>query len=233
MNDATRDAATPGRRRWSGVLAVAVLATLGACAGDAAGAGGHDAGLAIETPAGDASQGAAAQGDASPGGGDGGAGDRILIAYFSRTGNTRAIAEFIQQGTGGDLFEIVPLTPYPEAYEEVTAQARQELAEGYRPPLKENVEDMADVGVIFIGSPIWWGTVAPPVMTFLESHDLSGKTIVVFVTHGGSGLGDSVGDVREMCPDADVLDGLAIRGSEARGAEADTAAWLDAMGFLE
>lgn len=215
--------------------AIATLWLLGACAGNnEVGAGTSGAGIATETPDIDTSPNTDEQVDASSSEGDGSKGERILIAYFSRTGNTRAIAEFIQRGTGGDLFEIVPLTPYPEACDEVTAQAQQELAEGHRPPLKEGVDDMAGYGVLFIGSPIWWGTLAPPVMTFLESHDLSGKAIIAFVTHGGSGLSSSAGDLRELCPNASVLDdGLAIRGTAVSSAEGEVQSWLNALGFLK
>ena len=110
---------------------------------------------------------------------------KMLVAYFSHTGNTRAIARQIQVATGADVFEIVPANPYPESYGDVLARGRQELKDDLRPELKSAVPDIASYDVVFVGSPNWFNTVVPPVMTFLSARDFSGKTIVPFVTHGG------------------------------------------------
>ena len=93
----------------------------------------------------------------------------------------------IQKATGGTLFEIKPVKPYPSEYRECTVQARKEIQEGVRPE-RAKVEDMGKYDVIFIGSPNWWSTIAPPVASFLASYDLSGKTVIPFVTHGGGGM---------------------------------------------
>ena len=102
---------------------------------------------------------------------------RVLIAYYSWGGNTKYAAAQIQKATGGTLFEIKPVKPYPSEYRECTVQARKEIQEGGRPELAAKVEDMGKYDVIFIGSPNWWSTIAPPVASFLASYDLSGKTV--------------------------------------------------------
>ena len=112
---------------------------------------------------------------------------KMLVAYFSHTGNTRAIARQIQEATGADIFEIVPANPYPAAYADVLARGRRELKDNVMPGLKSEVPDIAPYDVIFVGSPNWFNTIAPPVMTFLSSREFSGKTIVPFVTYGGGG----------------------------------------------
>ena len=101
---------------------------------------------------------------------------RILIVYYSRTNNTKAVAEHIRDATKGTVFEIVPERPYPQEYRATTEQAKKEINEGYRPPLKTNLDSIKDYDVIFVGTPNWWSTMAPPVATFLSSHD-PGNTV--------------------------------------------------------
>jgi len=105
------------------------------------------------------------------------------VVYFSRSGNTREIANQIHERVGGDIFEIQPEEPYPSNYDAVVKQAKQELESGYKPKLKAKIENIESYDVIFVGSPIWWGTIPAPVVTFLSEYDLSGKTIVPFCTH--------------------------------------------------
>lgn len=151
---------------------------------------------------------------------------KVLTVYYSHSGNTRTLAELIQQQAGGDLLEIVPVTPYPSDYDTVVNQAKRELTAGFRPPLKTTVEQISDYDVILVGSPNWWNTVAPPVMTFLSGHDLSGKAIFPFITHEGTGLGQSAADIAKLCPDATVLNGLAVRGGKVKAAQQEVAEWL-------
>ena len=96
---------------------------------------------------------------------------RVLIAYYSWGGNTKYAAAQIQRATGGTLFEIKPVKPYPSEYRECTVQARKEIQEGVRPELAAKVEDMGKYDVIFIGSPNWWSTIAPPVASFRQDGD--------------------------------------------------------------
>lgn len=138
-------------------------------------------------------------------------GAKALVVYYSRSGNTRAVAEAIHAAVGGDIVELQSVTPYPEAYRATTDQAKQELASGYKPPLKNRIGHIEAYDVVFVGSPNWWGTVAGPVRTFLSEYDLAGKRIAPFITHEGSALGRSVADIKAFCPKAVVLDGLAVR----------------------
>ena len=115
--------------------------------------------------------------------------EHVLVAYFSRSGNTRKIANLIHQEVGGTLYEIQPQVPYPNSYDAVVDQAKKEIQAGYKPALQSTLDHIESYDTIFVGSPNWWSTIAPPVTTFLSEYDLSGKTIVPFCTHGGGGLG--------------------------------------------
>ena len=162
---------------------------------------------------------------------EGTAGKKTLVAYFSHSGNTRTVADLIQKHTGGDLFEIVPARPYPEQYRTLTEQAKKEIETGYRPELKQKPTDLGQYEVIFVGSPCWWGTIAPPVASFLAAYDLKGKTIVPFMTHEGSRMGHSETDIRKLSPGATVKAGLPIRGSAAASAEPEIVKWLKRSGL--
>ena len=151
----------------------------------------------------------------------------ILIAYFSHTGenynvgvieegNTAKVAKEIAAQTGGELFEIVTVNAYPEAYEACTDVAMQEQRANARPELASTIEDMEQYDTIYLGYPIWWGDMPMALYTFLESYDLSGKTVYPFATHEGSGMAGTGRKIAAACPDADVRDGLAIRGSTAQ-----------------
>src|SRR5512143_1522490 len=160
---------------------------------------------------------------------------KSLSAYFSRRGNnyvgdrivnlpignTEVIARKIQGLTGSDLFQIQTVKAYPEDYTATTRVAQDELSGNARPELTETVTDMASYEVIYLSYPNWWGTMPMAVFTFLESYDFSGKTIVPFCTHEGSGMGHSEKDIAKACPKAAVLEGIAIHGTSAGSAESD------------
>ncbi|HVN65744.1 MAG TPA: flavodoxin [Methanomicrobiales archaeon] len=156
-----------------------------------------------------------------------------LTAYFSHSGNTRVIAHQIHENTGGDIFEIVPVDPYPREYDTVVEQARKELDKDEKPRLKTKVGNMGSYNVVFVGYPNWWGTIPRPVATFLSEYDFSGKTIAPFCTHEGSRLGRSVTDIKELCPQSTILEGLAVRGSDVRNAKDEVAGWLREIGMME
>lgn len=141
-------------------------------------------------------------------------------------GNTEVAAKKIQKLTGSDIFQIRTVKSYPEDYAETTNVAQKEQIENARPELKEIVDDMDSYDVIYIGYPNWYGTMPMAVFTFLEEYDLSGKTIVPFCTHEGSGMGSSERDIKKLCPKANVLSGLAIRGGSVDSADKDIANWL-------
>jgi len=151
---------------------------------------------------------------------------RILVVYFSRTGNTREIAKQIHNIVGGDIFEIQAVNPYPDDYNTAVNQARQELDSGYKPELKTKIENIRSYDLIFIGYPNWWGTFPAPVKTFLSEYDFSGKTIVPFCTHGGGGLGRSVTDISKLCPKSTLLDSFAISGSDVKTEQNKVSEWL-------
>ena len=152
--------------------------------------------------------------------------NKILVAYFSHSGNTREIANQIHKIVGGDIFEIQAVKPYPNDYDAVVKQARQELDSGYKPALKTKIENIKSYDLVFIGYPNWWGTFPAPVKTFLSEYDFSGKTIVPFCTHEGSGLGRSVTDISKLCPKSTLLDGVAIRGRDVKTAQNEVSEWL-------
>lgn len=158
---------------------------------------------------------------------------QILIAYFSRSGNTQAVAEEIEAQTGGMLFEIIPEEPYPEDYDATVARFRREREEDARPALASFVEDMDSYSTIFIGYPIWGGDIPYVVRTFLEQYDLTGKTIVPFCTHGGSRFGSSLRTLETLCPNATILDGYETSGGAAESAANEIAGWLAKIGPLE
>ena len=157
-------------------------------------------------------------------------GTKVLIIYFSRSGNTREIANQIHEIIGGDITELQTVEPYPDEYDAVTKQAKQELNSGYKPALKTKVENVWSFEVIFVGSPNWWSTISSPVRTFLSEYDLSGKSIAPFITHEGSGLGRSVTDIATLCPNSTMLSGLAVRGRDAKTAQGQVAEWLHKLG---
>ncbi len=165
---------------------------------------------------------------------------KSLIAYFSRkggnyvggsivnlaVGNTEVAARKIQSLTGGKLFQIRSAKVYPADYTRTTRVARDELSADARPALAEMLENIADFNLIYLGYPNWWGTMLMALFTFLEAYDFSGKTIIPFCTHEGSGMGKSECDIKKLCPRANVLPGLAIRGSSADRSDSDISEWL-------
>ncbi|WP_243350220.1 flavodoxin [Parabacteroides sp. FAFU027] len=165
---------------------------------------------------------------------------KILIAYYSRkgqnykggsivnlpVGNTEVIAKKIQQLTGGDLFEIQTVKTYPADYMETTRVAQDELSQDARPELSEYLNNPDEYDVIYLGYPNWWGTFPMAICTFLESFDTSGKTIIPFCTHEGSGSGHSERDIKRLCPEAMVEKGIAIRGGSVTGADGVLKTWL-------
>ena len=156
---------------------------------------------------------------------------RTLVAFFSRTGNTRVIAGQIRRAHSADIFEIVPATPYPEDYQETVSQAQRERDSGFEPPLRETVLASAAYNIVFLGFPIW-GTTAPSVIrTFLSSHDLAGKTLVLFITHGGYGLGSSLSVVRSHAPQARLIEGFALEADQERRTLEQVTGWLGGLPF--
>lgn len=154
----------------------------------------------------------------------------LLIAYFSHSGNTRKVAGFIQELTGGELVQIQPVKEYPQNYDQCVEIAKQEL-EAQAVPEVSTVVDPARYTTVFLGYPSWWGTMPRPVFTFLKTCGFAGKNIAPFCTHGGSALGSSVSDIKALCPQANVLKGLAVRGRNAASSKGDVQKWLQSIIF--
>jgi len=165
--------------------------------------------------------------------------NKILVAYFSWSGNAKALAGQIAGATGGDLFEIKTVTPYPDNYNECTKAAKEEQERNARPALSGSVANMAQYGTIFLCYPNWWGTLPMAVFTFLEAYDFSGKTIYPLVTHGGSRFGRSLDDIKKLSPKAVLGDGLDVSafdrnpndGARVTVPNRDVTAWLRKVGM--
>lgn len=157
----------------------------------------------------------------------------VLIAYFSWSGNTKQLAEVIQEQIGGDLFDITPETPYTDDINELSGIALQEQRDNIRPELSSVVEDMSRYDVVFIGFPNWWNNMPMPVFTFLEEYDFSGKTVIPFTTYGNGVWGKSVDSIRNTLPNATILDGLAMREHKLQDAPTEASKWLQELGFMK
>jgi flavodoxin len=156
---------------------------------------------------------------------------KVLVAYFSWGGTTRGIAEEIHKTVGGDIFEITTVQQYPKAYRPTTDVAKTEQEEDARPALATRVRNMDAYDTIFVGYPIWWGTIPQALFTFFESYDFTGKTVLPFCTFGSSGLARSVDDIKKLCPGTTVRDGLGIRAANAKTSSNEVTAWLRKQGL--
>ena len=179
---------------------------------------------------------------------------KILIAYFTRAdnvkidpdidavasasinikgssynGNVAILADYIKEATGGDTFSILTAEYYPTNYRDSTNVAKEEQSSDARPELSNHVENMEDYDIIFLGYPNWWGGLPMPVYTFLEEYDFSGKIIIPFASHEGSGLGNGPSEIAEICPDAQIMDGFAARGTEVSSSKADIETWITSL----
>ena len=174
-------------------------------------------------------------------------GSHMLVAYFSlageqygvgviEEGNTSIIAHMIAEQTGADLFEIEPVTPYPTSQSKLLEVSQQEKSDNARPEIAGTVDNMDDYDTIFIGYPNWWGDMPMIVYNFLESYELSGKTIVPFCTHGGSGLSNTESTIADITGGT-MKDGFAIPGTTAQNdrdtARSEVTEWLKEGGFVE
>lgn len=159
--------------------------------------------------------------------------ENIIIAYFSQTGNTERLAEDIHNTVGGDMFEITTVTPYPDDYNTLVDQARQEQDEDFRPELATHIDNIEQYDIIFLGYPNWWSDLPMPVFSFLDEYDLSEKTIIPFCTSGGGGFGNGVESMQSAEPDAIFKEGFEVDGSSVDGAETNVNEWLDGLGLEE
>lgn len=163
-----------------------------------------------------------------------------LIAFYSRAdenyvsgtlkmlevGNTEAAAEIIKELTGANMFKIEQSKPYSKGYNACIEEAKTDQKANARPPLLKYPESIDEYDTIYLGFPNYWSTMPMAVFTFLEHFDFSGKVIKPFCTHEGSGMGRSVADIKAVCPNATVDDGLAILGSRVRKSKSNIEGWL-------
>ena len=166
---------------------------------------------------------------------------KALVIFFSHAGenysvgnievgNTKIVADYISEITGAGQFEIIAEKDYDMPYMDLIKVAQEETKTGELPAYKGDV-DVSPYDVIFIGGPIWWGTYPQVMFTFFKDHDLSGKTVIPFTTHEGSGLASTVQDVKKAFPEADVKPGFAIYGHEVRSGRAKVEKWLKGLGW--
>lgn len=159
--------------------------------------------------------------------------DKVLILYYSQTGNTRALAQEFQSRLGADIDEIIPTVPYDGTYEQTIARGLEEFEQGILPELKELKCNPSDYDIIFLGYPVWFGTYAPPVSALLEKYDFSGKKIVPFCTFGSGGLDTSSKNLANALDDATVLNGYGVRAARMDAMESEVDQFLKENGYIE
>lgn len=163
---------------------------------------------------------------------------KSLIIYFSRAdenyfggamryvnkGNTEVVAEYVKEFTNADMFKVEPLVPYSKDYKTCIEEAKERVGNA---PVKNTLTDISSYEVIYVMTPIYWGTYAPEVETVLKNIDFKGKIVRVITTHEGSGLGSVVNDVKKICIGANVLDdALAVQGSSVYDAKSKVENWI-------
>ena len=158
-------------------------------------------------------------------------GGKVLIAYFSWSGNTRGIAQEIQSQTGADIFELSPVEPYSSDYNTVLMEAQEDQHNQARPELSDHVENMDDYDTIILGYPNWWASIPMPIASFLEEYDFSGKRIIPFCSHGGGRFGQSLTAIAKLAPDADIGEGLSVHYSGGANLSEDIQDWLEINGI--
>lgn len=169
---------------------------------------------------------------------------RILITYFSMPdnvddstvtvngqtlGNNQYFAQVIQEATGADVFRIEPATPYPTDHSTLVDQASEEQDTDARPAIRDRISDFDDYDVVFVGYPIWWSDLPQIMYTFFDTYDFSGKTMIPFNTHGGSGWAGTLSTIAEMEPNATMLDGLSISRNSIQDARQEIIDWVDSL----
>ena len=233
------------------ILAVAMMSTLAACGGSNGGPGAHATGApeATAEPTAEPTAGPTAEPaaeEAAPAETDAPAqaeepaeepaaetGSKVLVAYFSCTGNTAGVAGQIAAATGADLYEIVPAEPYTDADldygDNDSRTSKEQNDDSARPAISGGVENMEQYDTVFIGYPIWWGQAPKIIYTFVESYDLGGKTLVPFCTSASSGVGSSAENLHSSVSEsANWLDGTRFSGGAS---ESDIASWLGGLGL--
>lgn len=158
----------------------------------------------------------------------------VVVIDGEVLGNTQYVAYVIQENTGADIFRIEPKTPYTTNHDDLVDLAKEEQNNNARPELKANVENLDQYDTIFIGYPNWWGDMPMILYSFFDANDFSGKTIIPFNTHGGSGFSDTINTIAELEPGATVnQDGFTVSRDNVQDAEPDIVDWLNGLGYAE
>lgn len=153
---------------------------------------------------------------------------KTLIVYYSLFGNTENLALEIAMLTDDTLRKLIPDNDYSFDYNTAAKEVRNQISRGFCPTLISGNESIEDFETIFIGSPNWFKTLAPPVLSFLRAHNFNGKTIIPFCTHGGGGFGKIVNDITRECSESNILPGIAVNGTAQ---SEDVAKWLENIGY--
>lgn len=167
---------------------------------------------------------------------------KAIVIFFSHAGenysvgnievgNTKIVADYISEITGADQFEVVAVKSYDMPYNKLIDVAKKEQQAGEKPAFKGQLEGLDKYDVVFVGTPIWWGTFPQVMFTFFDKYDLSGKKVYPFSTHEGSGLGSIVRDLKKIYPKADIQKGFSIYGHDVRTGKDKVAKWLSGIGF--
>ena len=170
---------------------------------------------------------------AASGGAAGTGSEAALVVYFSWSGNTESVASEIQKQTGADIFRLVPEEPYTDDYDTLLEVAEKEQRDDARPEISGSIDHFDDYRVVYLGFPIWWGDMPMILYSFLDDYDLSGKTIVPFVTSGGSGFSGAIQTIEGLEPEAEVLKGLSLGSTEAAEPGSAVSDWLKELGLAQ
>ena len=195
------------KKLLASILAVMLVMAMTSCSGGNSGASGGDQAAQQNTD------------------------DKSIVVYFSCTGNTKAVAEEIAAQTGSDLHEIVPEEPYTEEdlnYNDDNCRANAEMNDPEsRPAISNTIENLSDYDTIYIGYPIWWGSLPRIMNTFFDTYDFSGKTIVPFCTSGSSSISQSVSVIKEAEPEAQIKEGLQVSSAGADDSSDEVSRWIE------
>lgn len=159
--------------------------------------------------------------------------DSTVVIDGETLGNTQYMAYVIQETVGADIFRIEPETPYPTDHDTLVDLAKEEQNDNARPSIKDTIENFDTYENIFVGYPNWWGDMPMILYSFFDEYDFSGKTIIPFNTHGGSGFSDTISTIKELEPNAEVLDGKSISRNDIQDAEQEIVDWVNSLGLTE
>ena len=156
---------------------------------------------------------------------------KVLVVYFSHTGNTENVANFIHEALGGDIVKLEPVNAYTDDYNTLLDVAQEEQRNDARPEIATQIDNIDEYDTIFLGYPNWWGDMPMIIYSFLDEYDLSGKTIAPFCTSGGSGLSGTPRTIQSEEPNATVTEGLSVMDSRSSNSQSAVQSWLSEIGF--